>query len=266
MKGICNTCNIEIDESNYLKDRTVCKKFFDENRRNNNNSNILIQNQQPTSDDQKKRKVVNSMNYTNNNKKKTKVVDSVKNNNNRTFIVRFSNCGKTYPMNHILFQKQEPVFIIAKSINQYPKIKAQTSDEIHPSEHYENSTVVFDDTLLSTQESNIDLFFIRGRPKNIDIYYTSQSYFLLPKITIRNNSNIFVLFKQTIRDIILLFHDIAVLDINLKEWKQLCRKAWENDYENLQIDRFAKIGEGSYTIRNCNKTTYLVCTPETKPF
>ena len=33
-----------------------------------------------------------------------------------------------------------------------------------------------------------------------------------------------------------------------------------------QIDRFAKIGEGRYTIRNCNKNTYIECTPETKPF
>ena len=62
-------------------------------------------------------------------------------------------------MNHILFQKQEPILIITKSSNQYPNIKAQTSDEIEPLEHYENSTVVFDDMLLSKQESNIDLFF-----------------------------------------------------------------------------------------------------------
>ena len=32
-------------------------------------------------------------------------------------------------------------------------------DEIQQSENYENSTVVFDDMLLSKQESNIDLFF-----------------------------------------------------------------------------------------------------------
>ena len=39
-------------------------------------------------------------------------------------------------MNHILLQKQEPIFIITKSINQYPNINAQTSDEIQPSENY----------------------------------------------------------------------------------------------------------------------------------
>ena len=203
--------------------------------------------------------MVNSVNI-----KKTKVVDSV--NNNRTLIIGFSNCGKTYLMNHILSQKQEPIFIITKSLNQYPKLKAQTSDEIEPLEHYENSTVVFDDIILSKQESNIDLFFTRGRHKNIDIYYISQSYFHLPKNTIRNNSNIIILFKQTLRDIILLFHDIAGLDMNLDEWKQLCRKAWENDYDYLQMDRFAKIGNGRYTIGNCNKSTYAECTPETNPF
>ena len=43
--------------------------------------------------------------------------------------------------------------------------------------------------------------------------------------------------------------------MSLEEWKQLCRKAWENDYEYLKRDTFANMGEGRYTIRNCNKST-----------
>ena len=54
--------------------------------------------------------------------------------------------------------------------------------------------------------------------------------------------------------------------MNLEEWKQLCRKAWENYYDYLQIGRIAKVGKGRYTIRNCNRTTYIECTPETKLF
>ena len=54
--------------------------------------------------------------------------------------------------------------------------------------------------------------------------------------------------------------------MNLEEWKLRCRDAWENDYEYLQIDRFAKKGNGRYTIRSYNKNTYIECTPETKPF
>ena len=168
-------------------------------------------------------------------------------------------------MNLIAFQKQEPIFIITQSMTQYPKIKALTSDEIQPLNEYENSVVVFDDMFLSKQESNFDLFFTRGRHNNFDIYYISESYFHLPKKTISNKSDIIILFKQTLRDIKLLFHDIAGLDMNLEEWKQLCRKACENDYDYFQIDIFPKIGEGRYTIRTCNKK-YIECTPETKPF
>ena len=167
-------------------------------------------------------------------------------------------------MNHILHQKQEPIIIITKSLNQYPKIKAQTSDKIEPLENYEKSTVVFDDMLQSRQESNIDPFFTRSGHINNDVHYISEYYFHLSKNTTRNSSKIIILFKQTLRDIILLFHDIEGLDKNLEEWKQLCRKAWENEYDFLQIDRIARIGEGRYTIRNCNKTSYKVCTPETK--
>ena len=242
----CTVCNTKIDEDNYKKDRNICKSCYNINRKKYNKNN------------KEKIQVVNSVN-------KTKIVND-NNNKNRTLIIGFSNCGKTYLTNHILFQKQEPIFIITKSLNQYPNIKAETSDEIEPLENYENSVVVFDDILLSKQESNIDLFFTRGRHNNIDIYYISQNYFHLPKNTIRNNSNIIVLFKQTLREIILLFHDIAGLDMNLDEWKCLCRKAWENDYDYLQIDRFAKIGNGRYTIRNCDKNNYIECTPETKPF
>ena len=79
--------------------------------------------------------------------------------NNRTLIIGFSNCDKTFPKNYFLLQKPEPSFIITKSLNQYPNIKAQTSDEIQPLQSYENNTVFFDDMLLIKQESNINLFF-----------------------------------------------------------------------------------------------------------
>ena len=84
--------------------------------------------------------------------------------------------------------------------------------------------------------------------------------------TIRNKSIIFILSKQTLIDNILIFHHIAGVDMSLEEWIQLCRKAWENDHDYLQIERLAKKGEGMYTIRNCNKSTYTECTPEMKPF
>ena len=40
-----------------------------------------------------------------------------------------------------------------------------------------------------------------------------------------------ILNKQTLRRIKLLFHDLAGLDINLEDSKQLYRKSWEKDYD-----------------------------------
>ena len=75
----------------------------------------------------------------------------------RHLMIGISEYDKTYLVNFILLQKQEPIFTITKSLYQNANIKAQTSDDIQPLENYENSTLVSDDTLLSKQENNIDL-------------------------------------------------------------------------------------------------------------
>ena len=41
--------------------------------------------------------------------------------------------------------------------------------------------------------------------------------------------------------------------MNLRERKQLCRKAWENEYDYLQLGRIAKRGEGKYSFRHCER-------------
>ena len=54
--------------------------------------------------------------------------------------------------------------------------------------------------------------------------------------------------------------------MKLEEMKQPCRKAWEKEYDYLKIHELATTVEGMYTIRNCNKTIFMECTPEAKPF
>ena len=58
-------------------------------------------------------------------------------------------------------QKQDPIRFNTKSQNQYPNIEAEKSDEIQPLEKHENKTVIFDDMLLSQQESNSNFFHKR---------------------------------------------------------------------------------------------------------
>ena len=51
-----------------------------------------------------------------------------------------------------------------------------------------------------------------------------KAFFFSQKNTIRNISTKNILFKQALREILLFFHDIAGLDMNLEEWKHLCRR------------------------------------------
>ena len=174
----CSVCNIKLDINNYKKDRNVCKDCYNKKKRKNN----LVQNefQQP--------KIENG------------------NNNNRTLLVGPSFSGKTYLMLKTLSRiPDRDIYIITKSppeqyTNSKIKIK-EISDEIKPLNEYENGIIVFDDILGSTNSRFIDQFFIRGRHNNLDIYYLSQSYFNLPKRTIRNNTNKIILFSQTLKDI-----------------------------------------------------------------
>ena len=70
----------------------------------------------------------------------------------------------------------------AEKIVFLPYIKAEILYEIQPLENYGNSTVVFDDLLLSKQESNIDLFFQKG--VTIILIYTTylKAIFIFQKI------------------------------------------------------------------------------------
>ena len=131
---------------------------------------------------------------------------------------------------------------------------------------YENCVIVFDDILGSSNSKYIDQYFIRDRHNNLDIYYLSQSYFDLPKRTIRNNSNKIILFNQTLKDIENIYRDVSGYDMSYDEFKQLCRKSWEEDFDYLCIDRSKKRDQGRYCICNEGKNTYIECTLQTKPF
>ena len=199
MNRNCSACNIMIDINKYKKDRTVCRDCYNKKKRKNNLT------QQPK-------------------------IENGKNNNNRTLLVGPLFSGKTYMMLKILSRiPNRDIYIITKSppeqyTNSKIKIK-EISNEIKPLNEYENGIIVFDDILGSSNSRFIDQFFIRGRHNILDIYYLSQTYFDLPKRTIRNNSNKIFLFNQTLKDIEHIYRNLAGYDMNYDEFKDLCRKS-----------------------------------------
>ena len=219
----CSVCNIKLDINDYKKNRTVCKDCYNKKKRKNNlvQNEITISHQQP--------KIENANNI----------------NNNRALLVGPSFSGKTYLMLKTLSRiSDREIFIITKSppeqyTNYKIKIK-EISDEIKPLNEYGNGIIVFDDILGPSNVRFIDQFFIRGRHNNLDFYNLSQPYFDLPKRTIRNNSNKIILFNQTLKDIEHIYRYVAGYDMNYDEFKDLCRKSWEEDYNYLFIDRSKK--------------------------
>ena len=160
MNRICNTCNIEKDGSNYLKDRTDCKKCYNKKRRRNNNNN-LIQNQQPKID------------KINNNKDNNPKVSTYE--NYAYVVIGPRNVGKTNYKLKMLEKigNKRPIQTITRSRNQYPKY--ETNNEIKPFDHYKRSVGVFDDILGAGNCSQIDEFYTRGRHECLDVYYISKS-------------------------------------------------------------------------------------------
>ena len=144
--------------------------------------------------------------------------------------------GKTYYM----FKKpgkignKRPIRMITQSCNQYPN--NETSNDIKPINKYKGSVVVFDDMLGARNSSQGDEFLTRGRYEDLDVHYISQSYFGLPRGSIRNKSDRILLFKQTLRDVQSMYYDNGAYDKNYDEFKEKCHKAWTDRLNYLCID------------------------------
>ena len=241
----CSVCKIEIDENNYKKDRTVCKSCYNKKKRKKQYNTSIHETKVPNV----------------NNKKNVLTLE-----NHRHVIIGPSNVGKTFYMLKVLEKigNKRPIHIITRSPNQYPNYK--TSTEIKPINKYKGSVVIFDDMLGARNSSQIDEFFTRGRHEDLDVYYISQSYFGLPRQSIRNNSDILILFKQTLRDVQSMYYDVGAYDMKYNEFKEMCHKAWDEKNNYLCIDMTKNKNEGKYQIFNESKPTYIEYICETEPF
>ena len=141
----------------------------------------------------------------------------------------------------------------------------EKGEEIKPLYEYENSVIVFDDVLCSTDSKNIDQFFIR-RQRNLNVFYLSQSYSHLPKRTISNISNKVILFNQTLKNMENKNRVFGGYDFSHGEVKELCGISWEDEYTYLAHDRSKNIDQGRYCICYECKNSYLECVSEIEPF
>ena len=159
---------------------------------------------------------------------------------------------------------KRPIHIITRSPNQYTIYK--TSEEVKPVSKSKGKVVIFDDMLGAKNSSQIDEFFTRGRHEDLDVYYISQSYFGLPRQSIRNNSDRLILFKQTLRDVQSMYYDIGAYDMKYDEYNEMCSFAWSEKFNYLCFDMTKNKNEGKYRIFNESKNTGIECFCESEAF
>ena len=176
---------------------------------------------------------------------KPKIENVNTNNNNRTLLVGHSFSGKTSLLLKVLYRIPErDIYISNKSppeqcSNAKTTIK-EIGEETKLLKEYESAIVIFDDILGSGKSKYKDQFFVRGRHNNLCSYFLSQSFFDLPKRTIRENSNNIILFNQTIKVIDYIYGDVGGYDTVFDDLKQLSRETWKEKYNYFGIDRSKK--------------------------
>ena len=97
--------------------------------------------------------------------------------------------------------------------------------------------MIFDDVVLAKQKL-IEEYYVKGRHNNTQVFYISQSYFKIPKSTIRENSNLLILFKLNDIDIKKIHEQIVSSDMDIDTFKRFCKKVWDKKHKFMVIDRF----------------------------
>ena len=88
---------------------------------------------------------------------------------------------------------------------QFIKTFADVPDPRELSSDKEN-LMIFDDLQLKKQ-NKCDIYYIRGRHSNVDHCYLVQSYFKLPRQSIRENDNFICLFPQDQKNVHHIYDD-----------------------------------------------------------
>ena len=78
----------------------------------------------------------------------------------------------------------------------------------------QKNLLLLDDCFLGKQ-NKAEAYYIGGRHNNCDTIYIAQNYFRLPRRTIRENSNVIILFPQDVKNLEYIHADYCASDITL---------------------------------------------------
>ena len=109
------------------------------------------------------------------------------------------------------------------------------------------SLFICDDIITSNHET-VQNYFSRGRHRNLDCIYLSQSYTQAPKRNARDNVNLLAIFKSDDLNLHSLYKGHVGGDMTFQAFKKLCSHAWRNKFGFLVICKDNDINKGRYRI------------------
>ena len=104
--------------------------------------------------------------------------------------------------------------------------------------------LVLDDCLLEKQ-NKAEAYWTRGRHVNFNCWYLAQNYFRLPRTTIRENSNVIILFRQDSKNLQHIHADHCT-DISLQQFKAFCNQVWATKHQFVTIVLDLPTNSGKY--------------------
>ena len=87
--------------------------------------------------------------------------------------------------------------------------------------------VTFADCVNERNQMVMDSYYTRGRRYSCNCIYLSQSYFQLPRRSIRNNTNTLILFKLNSTDIKKIWRDNCSTLCRKKEFEENMKHSWK---------------------------------------
>ena len=104
--------------------------------------------------------------------------------------------------------------------------------------------LILDDCYLGKQ-SKAKAFYTRGRHNNCDTIYIAQNYFSLPRNSIRENSNLIILFPQNTKSVRHIYQDHCT-DMPYEEFREFCEDVWRTKHNFITIDLSSSPINGKY--------------------
>lgn len=123
---------------------------------------------------------------------------------------------------------------------------SENSEVVSPEDVKKNSIIIFDDFVCEKQD-NVRNFYCRGRHRDCDIFYLTQTYTRVGKILIRDNVNYLILFRQDELNLKHIYNDHVNCDMSYDKFKQLCSACWNSDkYGFVVISKDDELNNGRY--------------------